>query len=150
WVAANPWVMIDDLRGNAQLRPSRQGFAATQIAGKTWVGAAGNLDAKTFSLSEVVGSWPEFDGKAQAAIRFRGDAPRGQAHHAITEIDGAARSFHEAEPHEEVGMLQAGTHIDLGFDRTDHLQIVRQLRARIHQHISSCLQISIVLWSHPL
>src|SRR5260221_14361752 len=100
-------VVIDDLVGNAQFRPSSQWFAAAGIADKAWVSAARDLDANALSLSEVVGGWPDLDGDMQAAIGFRGNAPRGQTQNAITQVDGLARCFHDAEPGEEVGMFQA-------------------------------------------
>src|ERR1700693_4652429 len=106
-------VVIDDLVGNAQLRPSSQWFAAAGIAHEARVSAARDLDANALSLAEVVGGWPDLDRDMQAAIGFRGDAPRGQTQNAVTQVDGPARCFHDAEPGEEVAMLQAGTHIQL-------------------------------------
>ena len=116
-------VVIDDLVGNDQLRPSRQRFAAAGIAYKAWVGTARDLEANALPLPEVVGGWPDVDRDMQAAIGFRGNAPRSQTQNAIIQVDGLARCFHNTEPDEEVGMLQAGTHIQLGSDRTDHLYI---------------------------
>ena len=86
--------MIDDLVGNAQFRPSSQWFAAAGIADKAWVSAARDLDANALSLSEVVGGWPDLDGDMQAAIGFRGNAPRGQTQNAITQV-ACVFSYHK-------------------------------------------------------
>src|SRR6266699_6360375 len=83
-------VVIDDLVGNAQLRPSSQWFAAAGIAHKARVSAARDLDANALSLAEVVGGWPDLDRDMQAAIGFLGNVPRGQTQHAIAQVDGPA------------------------------------------------------------
>ena len=62
--------MIDDLVGNAQLRPTRQWFAAAGIAHKARVSAARDLDAKALSLAEVVGGWPDLDRDMQACAGY--------------------------------------------------------------------------------
>src|SRR6266851_8261214 len=100
-------VVIDDLVGNAQPRPGSQWFATAGIADKARVSAARDLEAHALSLSEAEGGWPDLDRDMQAAIGFREHAPRGQTQNAITQVDGLARCFHDAEPGEEVGMVQA-------------------------------------------
>ena len=101
------WIVIHSLVGNAELRPGGQWLATACIARETRVCAAGDLDAKTLTLAEMISGCPEVDRDAQAAISFWGDTARRQAQDAIAEIDGFTRYLYDTQPGEEIRVFQA-------------------------------------------
>ena len=141
-------IVIDYLISNSQLRCGGEGFAGAGIANKARMGAAGDLQANTLTWAEVVGSGPDVDLDVQAAVFLRGYAVWGEAYYAVAEVDRFARWLYDAETGEEVGVLQAGAHVEIGRDGADDFLILFEYGTGVDKDIRASFQFAVVFGTH--
>lgn len=111
--------MVDSLVGDSQFGGGGEGFADARVANEGGMGAAGDLEAYALAWLEVVGSGPDVDLEMQAAVFLGSYAVGSEADDSIAQVNGFTGWFHDTEPSEEVGMLQAGANVEIGCDGTD-------------------------------
>ena len=143
-------IMIDGLVGDMQFGCGAEGFTGAWIAHKAWMGAAGNLEAYALALAEVVSGWPDVDLKMQAAVWLRSYAVWREAVDTVAQVDRLAGWLYDTETGEEVGVLQAGAHVEISCDGADDVHIMIEYGTGIDKDIWTSFQFAIVLCSHTL
>ncbi len=140
--------MIDGLFGDSQFGGSAQRFACARVTNEAGMSAAGDLEANALARAEVVGSGPDVDLEVQAAIFPGGYAVGCEANDAVTQVDGFSGRVYGTETGEEVGVLQTGAYVEIGFDGADDYFVVIEDGTCINKDIGASLQFAIVFCSH--
>ena len=128
-------IVIDGLFGDSQFGRGGEWFAGAWIANKARMGAAGDLEAYALASAEVVSGRPDVDLEMQGAVWLRSYAVWGEADDAVAQVDRLAGWLYDTETGEEVGVLQAGAHVEIGCDGADDFHIMIENGAGVDKDI---------------
>ena len=132
--------MVDGLAGGAQGGGGGVRLTGAGIAREAREGAAGHLDPDAVAGLEPVRGRPEPDDGPGDLVGA------GQADQAVAHVARAAPRVHVAQPHEHVGVAQAGPEPDLRADLADDLGIPGERGRGVAEHVRAGLQGGVV---HP-
>src|SRR5512142_2699784 len=99
------------------------------------------------SALETIRGRPEINADAECAIRLARESARNQAYQGIGDVDGLARGIHIAQARKDIRVLERGLHDQFGLNRADGFEVAVEHGARVDEHIRSCFENPLVLWS---
>lgn len=127
-------VVIDLLLGDAEFHRGRVGFPSAGVACEAGEGAAADLDSDPVAFLEPVSRRPEGDAAAREPVGV------GEADQPVADVERAAARVDVAQPHEDVGVGQAGAEPDLRADLADDLDIVPQGGGGVGEYVAASFQ----------
>ena len=105
---------------------------------------ARHLDPQPVATAEAVGGRPEVDGHPLRSSAGAPEPPRPQPGQPVADVHRAPRGLDVADAHEEVGVLAARAHVEIGGHRPDDLEIPVEGGAGVDEHVGARLEPAVV------
>src|SRR3954454_6128464 len=129
--------MVDGLLRGQHTRGRGYWLSGTKVAVPARVCPAGHLKPYAVNTPETVGGRPHVDLEPPTAVQLLLPLARRDAKQPVADVDGFATRVNVAQPPEEVGVLQAGSRVQLQTHRANDLYLPLERGRGVHQHVGA-------------
>ena len=123
------------LVGHSKRRRGRERFASAWVPCVAGVRPAGDLEPELVTGAETIRRRPQLNLHLDDAVRIGHCLPGREPYQRIADIGGPSARIDIAEPGEEVGVHNAGSHEQVGRHLANQLQVAAERRTGVGEDV---------------